>query len=84
MGGSGGGFFSGRASPDDLARKTREVMPTIQGYARQMATGAEDVSSRITTPVINTQARAARVRGMWFQATRPLRGSSPPDETTPN
>ncbi len=29
MGGSGGGFFSGKVSPDDLARRTREAEEKI-------------------------------------------------------
>lgn len=39
MGGSGGGFFSGRVSPDDLARRTREAEQRSQDDAFETQVG---------------------------------------------
>ena len=59
------------------SRKTRKVMPVVQDYARRMAEGAENVSQRITTPIIQVDSTVSRWRGAWHQATAPLRGSPP-------
>lgn len=56
------GFLKGMIEAN---RKMRAVMPTIQSYSRQMAVGAENVSQRVTAPVITVRARKARWQGNW-------------------
>lgn len=71
-------------------RKTRDVMPTVQQYARQMADGAEKMSERVTAPVVEAHASATRWQASWRRATEPLRprttgtGGSAPTPSTPS
>lgn len=69
-------FFAVRGAVA-LNRKTRETMPLVQDYARQMSDGADRVSQRIAEPVLKTDATVSRWRASWHRATRPLRRSAP-------
>ena len=56
-----------------LDRKTRQVMPTVQDYARQMSDGATKVSDRVAEPIVKAESTAIRLRAMWERSTGPLR-----------
>lgn len=56
-----------------MNRKTREVMPTVQSYARQMAEGAENISQRVAEPVLKIEGMRARMQGMWQQSSESFR-----------
>ncbi len=58
-------------------RKTREIMPLVQQYARQAAEGSEEISQRITAPVVQVYGVSNRWQASWRRATAPLR--SQPD-----
>lgn len=54
-------------------RKTRELMPVVQRYARQTAESSERVSERITAPVVQVYGISNRWQARWHRATSPLR-----------
>jgi hypothetical protein len=68
-------------------RKTREVMPLVQQYARQAAEGTEAVSQRIAEPVVKIYGFSNRWQTSWQRATnRPRTHSADraaPDATEP-
>ena len=47
-----------------VRRKTVEVMPQIQGKARQLAVTTDNVSQKVASPFIRAEASQARLRGM--------------------
>lgn len=47
-----------------VRRKTVEVMPQIQGKARQLADTTETVSQKVASPFIRLETAQARLRGM--------------------
>jgi hypothetical protein len=51
-----------------VRRKTVEVMPQIQGKARQLADTTETVSQKVASPFIRLEANQARLRGMGQRA----------------
>lgn len=51
-----------------VRRKTVEVMPRIQGKARQLADTTETVSHKVASPFIRLDANQARLRGMGRRA----------------
>lgn len=57
-------------------QKIREVTPTVQLYAQQMADGAEQISDRIAEPLIEAHATTARWEGRWNRVKRAVRGDS--------
>lgn len=57
-------------------RKTEEAMPTLQGYARQMAQGAETASQKVTAPVVSAYSATARLQGMASRFSAPLRSKN--------
>jgi len=68
-------FFVARGAMA-LNRKTRQVMPTVQDYARQMADGAEKIGDRVTQPFVAAESTAIRFRAMWDRSTEPVRRSA--------
>lgn len=60
-------------------QKIREVMPTLQLYAQQMADGTEQISERITDPLIEAHAQAARWEGRWTRLRQAIRRDSAAD-----
>jgi hypothetical protein len=60
-------------------QKIREIMPTVQMYAQQMADGTEQISERIAEPVIQARATTARWEGRWTRIKQSVRGDSPTD-----
>lgn len=57
-------------------RKTREIMPLVQQYARQAAEGSEAVSQRITEPVVKVYGVSNRWQASWRRATDPVRAQA--------
>ncbi len=45
-------------------RKIEEVMPAVQGKARQLSSTTENVSQKVASPFIRFQASQARFHGM--------------------
>lgn len=62
-------------------QKIREIIPTVQMYAQQMADGTEQISERIAEPVIQARATTARWQGRWTRIRRSVQGDSPADGT---
>jgi hypothetical protein len=60
-------------------QKIREIIPTVQYYAQQMADGTEQISERIAEPIIQAHATTARWEGRWTRVKQSVRGSSPAD-----
>lgn len=65
-------------------RKTREVMPLVQQYARQAAEGSEAVSQRIAEPIVKVYGASNRWQASWRRATGPVRdrAASRPDPSS--
>lgn len=57
-------------------RKTREIMPVVQQYARQAAEGSEAISQRIAEPVVKAYGFSNRWQASWRRATAPLRSQA--------
>ncbi|MEA3335695.1 MAG: hypothetical protein U9R25_07260 [Chloroflexota bacterium] len=56
-------------------QKTREVIPLVQDYSRQMADSADNISEKITSPIIKVDQTVSRFRGSLDRAAEPLRGN---------
>jgi hypothetical protein len=63
-----------------LNQKTREVLPLVQDYARQMADGADQVSQRIAEPVLKVEATRAGWQARWQRSTAALARKPEEDE----
>lgn len=63
-----------------INRKTEQAMPTVQGYARQMAQGAETASQKVTAPVVSAYSATAKLQGMASRFSEPLRSRTKQDK----
>jgi hypothetical protein len=59
--------------------KIRDFMPMLQIYSQQMAESTDQISERITDPLIEAHAQAARWEGRWTRIWQAVRRDSAVD-----